>query len=108
MTGGIIGPILLMVGLARTEAATASLLLTLEGVATALMAWFIFHENFDRRVAIGMACLIAGAAVLAWSGEPTLSGLLGPLTIVGACVAWGWTTISRARCRWLIRFRLSS
>ena len=89
MAGGIIGPILLMVGLARTEAATASLLLTLEGVATALMAWFIFHENFDRRVALGMACLIAGAAVLAWSGEPTLSGVLGPLAIAGACAAWG-------------------
>src|SRR5512140_1053484 len=60
--GGVVGPILLMIGLARTDAAAASLLLTLEGVATALMAWFIFHENFDRRVAAGMACLLAGAA----------------------------------------------
>jgi hypothetical protein len=65
------------------------LLLTLEGVATALMAWFIFHENFDRRVALGMACLVATAAVLAWSGQPTLSGLLRPLAITGACAAWG-------------------
>ncbi len=87
--GGILGPILLMVGLARTEAATASLLLTLEGVATALMAWFIFHENFDRRIALGMACLVSGAVVLSWSGQPTLSGLLGPLAIIGACIAWG-------------------
>jgi drug/metabolite transporter (DMT)-like permease len=89
VAGGIIGPMLLMVGLARTEAATASLLLTLEGVATALMAWFIFHENFDRRIALGMACLVAGAIVLSWSGQPTLSSLLGPLAIVGACIAWG-------------------
>jgi len=87
--GGILGPILLMVGLARTEAATASLLLTLEGVATALMAWFIFHENFDRRIALGMGCLVSGAIVLSWSGQPTLSGLLGPLAIIGACIAWG-------------------
>lgn len=87
--GGLVGPLLLMVGLVRTEAATASLLLTLEGVATALMAWFVFHENFDRRIAIGMACLVAGAAVLSWSGKPTLTGLLGPLAIVGACTAWG-------------------
>src|SRR5437762_460791 len=43
--GGIAGPLLLMAGLARTDAAAASLLLTLEGVATALMAWFVFHEN---------------------------------------------------------------
>src|SRR5215813_4809928 len=87
--GGILGPLLLMFGLARTDAATASLLLTLEGVATALMAWFIFHENFDRRIAIGMACLVAGALVLSWTGAPTLAGLLGPLAIVGACIAWG-------------------
>src|SRR5262245_13962747 len=52
--GGILGPLLLMVGLARTDAATASLLLTLEGAATAPMAGFIFHENFDRTIAIGM------------------------------------------------------
>ena len=55
--GGVLGPLLLMFGLARTDAAAASLLLTLEGAATALMAWFIFHENFDRRIAIGMASL---------------------------------------------------
>jgi drug/metabolite transporter (DMT)-like permease len=87
--GGIIGPLLLMIGLSRSEAATASLLLTLEGVATALMAWFVFHENFDRRIAVGMLCLVAGAAVVSWSGTPTLSGLVGPLAIVGACIAWG-------------------
>lgn len=89
VAGGIVGPLLLMLGLARTEAATASLLLTLEGAATALMAWFIFQENFDRRIALGMASLVAGAIVLSWSGQPTLSGLLGPLAVVGACIAWG-------------------
>jgi drug/metabolite transporter (DMT)-like permease len=94
-----------MAGLARTDAATASLLLTLEGAATALMAWFIFHENFDRRIAIGMLCLLGGAVVLAWSGAPTLRGALGSLAIVGACIVWGSTTISPARSRWLIRCR---
>ena len=89
LSGGIVGPLLIMTGLARTDAATASLLLCLEGVATALLAWFAFHENFDRRIAIGMACLVAGALVLSWSGTPTVSGLLGPLAIVGACIAWG-------------------
>jgi len=88
--GGVLGPLLLMAGLARTDAAAGSLLLTLEGAATALMAWFIFHENFDRRIALGMACLVAGAAILSWSGEPTLAGVLGPLAIVGACIAWGF------------------
>lgn len=87
--GGVAGPILLMMGLARTDAATASLLLTLEGAATALMAWFIFHENFNRRVESGMIALVAGAAVLAWSGAPTLISLVGPAAIVGACIMWG-------------------
>jgi drug/metabolite transporter (DMT)-like permease len=89
VAGGVLGPVLLMAGLQATEASSASLLLTLEGVATALMAWFIFHENFDRRIALGMVCLVAGAVVLSWTGGPELSGLLGPLAIVGACVAWG-------------------
>ena len=87
--GGVAGPILLMAGLAQTEATTASLFLTLEGAATALMAWFIFHENFDRRIALGMACLIAGSAILAWAGAPTMADIVGPLLIVGACIMWG-------------------
>src|SRR5215218_2688019 len=86
--GGIVGPMLLMIGLQRTEAATASLLLTLEGAATALMAWFVFHENIDRGVAIGMLCIVAGAVILAWSGAPSLQSLLGPLAVCGACAAW--------------------
>jgi drug/metabolite transporter (DMT)-like permease len=89
LAGGVVGPLLLMTGLSVTDAATASLLLTLEGVATALIAWLIFRENFNARVAVGMGCLAAGALVLSWTGQPTLSGLLGPLAIVGACVAWG-------------------
>jgi drug/metabolite transporter (DMT)-like permease len=78
-----------MFGLSRTDASAASLLLTLEGVATALLAWFVFHEHFDRRIVAGMICIIAGALVLSWSSKPTLAGMLGPLAIAGACVAWG-------------------
>jgi multidrug transporter EmrE-like cation transporter len=78
-----------MAGLARTDAATASLLLTLEGAATALIAWFIFRENFDRRIAVGLLFLVTGAGVLSWSGAPTLQGLVGPLAIIGARVSWG-------------------
>src|SRR5829696_7071617 len=86
--GGIVGPMLLMIGLQRTEASTASLLLTLEGAATAGMAWFLFHENFDRRIAVGMLCIVAGAVVLAWAGTPSFGHLLGPAAIVLACIAW--------------------
>jgi drug/metabolite transporter (DMT)-like permease len=87
--GGVVAPVLFMIGLTRTDAAAGSLLLTLEGVATSLIAWFLFHENFDRRIVLGIACLVAGTAVLSWSGQPTLSNIAGPLAIVGACVAWG-------------------
>ena len=87
--GGVAGPLLLMWGLARTDASTASLLLALEGAATALIAWFIFYESFDRRILIGFACLVSGAIILSWSGTPTLTTVEGPLAIVGACVVWG-------------------
>jgi drug/metabolite transporter (DMT)-like permease len=87
--GGILGPILLMVGLSSTEASTASLLLTLEGVATALIAWSVFRENFDRRIAVGMASIVLGAIVLSWQGGSSLEGVAGPAAIVGACLAWG-------------------
>jgi drug/metabolite transporter (DMT)-like permease len=87
--GGIAGPLLLMWGLTRATASAASLLLSLEGVATAVIAWFVFHENFDRRILFGFFCLMAGAAILSWSGTPTAQALSGPLAIVGACLAWG-------------------
>lgn len=91
--GGMLGPLLLMWGLARTPAATASLLLNLEGVLTAALAWFVFRENFDRRIALGMLAIVAGGVVLSWGGAPTLQSvtlemLLGPLAITGACLAW--------------------
>ncbi len=63
--GGVLGPLLLMVGLAHTSAATASLLLNLESVLTAVLAWLVFREGTDRRIVLGMALIVAGGAVLA-------------------------------------------
>src|SRR6185503_243961 len=65
--GGFLGPVLLMYGLTTSSAATASLLLNFESVFTALVAWFVFRENFDRRIALGMLAIVAGGVVLAWS-----------------------------------------
>eukprot|EP01035_Chromulina_nebulosa_P031814 gene31814-42436_t len=53
--GGGLGPALLMWGLVRTTGSAASLLLTLEGVFTALIAWIVFREPFNRRIGLGMA-----------------------------------------------------
>ncbi|MEP6729015.1 MAG: DMT family transporter [bacterium] len=86
--GGVLGPLLLMVGLSRTAASGASLLLNLEGVFTALLAWFVFRENVDRRIALGMLCILAGGVVLSWQGRLAWGGLVGPLVIAGACLCW--------------------
>jgi drug/metabolite transporter (DMT)-like permease len=73
--------------LARTDAASASLLLNLEVVFTAVMAWVVFRENVDRRVLAGMAAIVAGGVALAWQ-TPGVRGTAGPLLITLACLAW--------------------
>lgn len=85
--GGVAGPVLLMLGLAATSGAAASLLLNLEGAFTALLAWFVFRENLDRRIFAGMALIVAGGAVLSW--QPGADGTLaGALLVAAACLAW--------------------
>ena len=86
--GGIVAPVLLMYGLARIEAASASLFLNMEGVFTALMAWFVFREHFDRRILTGMVLIILGGLVLSGTTHPTSNNLAGPLLIIGACFSW--------------------
>src|SRR5262249_38230613 len=88
VSGGVVGPILLMVGLQRTPASTSALLLNLEGVFTALLAWFVFKENFDRRIARGMGLIVAGGVVLSWPGEGGLSLPAGAMAVSGACLCW--------------------
>lgn len=88
ITGGVAAPVLLMFGLRGMPASGASLLLNAEGVFTALLAWFVFHENFDRRIALGMLAIVAGAAVLSWPGETRFAELWPALCILAACFAW--------------------
>jgi drug/metabolite transporter (DMT)-like permease len=89
LSGGVVGPVLLMFGLSRMEASGASLLLNAEGVFTALLAWFAFRENFDRRIAIGMALIVAGAMVLSWPDDAATAAAWPALAVLGACLAWG-------------------
>ncbi len=88
LSGGVIGPVLLLIGLRITPASSASLLLNLEGVFTALLAWFVFKENFDRRIALGMTAITAGSLLLSWSGRPQLDVPWGAVAIAAACFAW--------------------
>ncbi|MER9351999.1 EamA family transporter [Mesorhizobium sp. M0514] len=86
--GGIVGPVLLMSGLALTTASSAALLLNVEGLATMAIAWVVFHENVDRRLLLGAGAILAGAIVLSWAGQG-IAVNAGALLVVGACVAWG-------------------
>jgi drug/metabolite transporter (DMT)-like permease len=89
LAGGVVGPVLLMLGLAGMPASQASLLLNGEAVLTALLAWFVFRENVDRRVALGMALIVAGGLVLAWPQDGVAAASLRPaLLVLGACLAW--------------------
>jgi len=90
LAGGVVGPVLLMLGLSTTSAASAALLLNLEGLATMVIAWVAFRENVDRRLLVGAAAILAGAVLLSWQGGQALGGFgLGSLFIAGACLAWG-------------------
>jgi drug/metabolite transporter (DMT)-like permease len=87
--GGMLGPLLLVVGLAGTAAGTASLLLNLEAVLTALLAWIVFREHAERRIVLGMALIVAGGIALSWpAGDAGIGSLAGPLAIAGACLCW--------------------
>ncbi len=88
LLGGAVAPVLLMAGLARTTAASASLLLNLEGLVTMLIAWLFLRENVDRRLLLGAFAILAGAVLLSWSGGSVRPDA-GALLVAGACVAWG-------------------
>jgi drug/metabolite transporter (DMT)-like permease len=72
----------------RLPASEASLLLNAESVLTALIAWFVFKENVDRRVALGMLAIVAGGVVLAWPGGVDAARWQGAALVVAACLAW--------------------
>jgi drug/metabolite transporter (DMT)-like permease len=89
-SGGVLGPILLMYGLTRTSASSASLLLNLEAVFTALLAWLVFRENAGWRVVLGMAFIVGGGAILVWAPNASVIGTgHGALAIAGAGLCWG-------------------
>ncbi len=87
--GGLVAPVLLMVGLANMPASGASLLLNAEAVFTATLAWFVFRENFDRRIALGMIAIVVGAVVLSVPSGANLGSPWPALAILGACLCWG-------------------
>ena len=85
--GGGVGPVLLLLGLRTASAASVSIWLNLETVATTLLAWALFHEHLDRRTVLAVVVvLLAGVLLAAPSGA---SGLISGCLIGLACVCWG-------------------
>jgi drug/metabolite transporter (DMT)-like permease len=89
LAGGVVGPVLLLYGLAHASGAVSSLLLNLETVFTTLLAVTLFGESIGRRGVVALACIVGGAAALTFEGGPATVTLLGPLAVVGAALAWG-------------------
>ena len=96
--GAVAGPVALAWGLQRTSAGSASLMLALEALFTALFAWALYRESLDGRVRAAMLLLLAGAIALVlgeWGGGAT--GLGGLLAVLAATAAWGMdNSLSRA------------
>lgn len=85
--GGVLGPVFLMLGLTQTSGAAASLLLNVEGVFTAVIAWFVFKENADRQIVLGILVIVVGGLLLTWApGAANFSA--GALFVVVACLCW--------------------
>jgi drug/metabolite transporter (DMT)-like permease len=89
LTGGIAGPICLLAGLSRVSGTTASLLLNLEGVATALIAVLIFRENAGRRIWIALALMTSAGVFLSWNPGRGRFEVAGSLLVALAMVCWG-------------------
>lgn len=96
--GAVLGPVALAWGLQRSSGTGASLMLTLEALFTALLAWRLYGETLDRRVALAMLALLLGGILLVldqgFSGSSQWWGLLA---VLGATAAWGLdNSLSRA------------
>ena len=95
--GAVVGPVALAWGLQRTSGSSASLMLTLEALFTAVLAWRLYGETMDKRLGAAMLLLLAGGMALVL--EQGLAGnaqLLGLLAVLVATAAWGVdNTLSR-------------
>lgn len=85
--GGALAPVLLVIGLRSTPAASASLLLNLEVVFTAAIAWLAFHEGFSARVGFALGLILGGGVLVSWQ-RGHVGFTWGALAIGAACACW--------------------
>jgi len=89
LAGGVTAPIVLMLSLRTTPAATASLLLNFEGTAAALIALLVFKEAIGGRVWGAIGCITAGSIVLSLDLGAEWGISLGAVGVLVACTLWG-------------------
>ena len=89
LAGGIIAPISQMTGLNLISGFSVSLLLNLEGVATAIIAVFFFRENSGKRLWAALLCMTIAGVLLSWNPGQSKFNIAGPLLILLAVVCWG-------------------
>lgn len=86
--GGVVGPILMLLGLGRVTAFTGSLLLNLEAPLTVVLAVAVFGEHLERRAAVAIVCILGGALTLRLETGALGGDLAGIVLIAGACLSW--------------------
>ena len=89
LTGGVAAPIILLLGLKNTSAASASLLLNFEGVATTLIAALVFKEAIGKRTVYAVSLITLASILLTWQASAAWEFSAGALGILGACFLWG-------------------
>jgi drug/metabolite transporter (DMT)-like permease len=86
--GGVLGPVLMLLGLTRISALTGSLLLNLEAVFTIVLAVVVFHEHLDRSSAVASVIIIVDAVLLSYQPGVVSGVSVGVVTIIAACLCW--------------------
>ena len=86
----IIAPILLMLGIARTNSANVSLLNNFEIVATSLIALVIFKEVISSKLWLAIAMVTLASTILSFEGAGAFTFNEGSLFVLGACICWGF------------------
>lgn len=87
-SGGVVAPVLLMVGLSRLDGAPASLLLNLEAPFTIALAVGLFGDSLSGREIAGALGVVVGGALLASGGGAGRADLLGAAAVAGAGLGW--------------------
>ncbi len=89
LSGGIIAPICLMFGLIQISGFSASLLLNLEGIFTAIIAVIFFKEKAGKRLWLALICMTSAGVFLTWDSSQGRFNLFGPLLVTLAMICWG-------------------